>query len=105
MIPEVTDASFQAEVLKAELPVLVEFTAAWCGPCKAIEPTLERLMGQHAGKLKVVQLDVEASRDVAQRYRVMAMPTMIVFQRGAPAGQLVGAHADKLRALAAQFAA
>ncbi len=104
MIPEVTDATFQSEVLDAELPVLVEFTASWCGPCKAIEPALEALMRQHAGKLKVAQLDVEASREVAERYRVMAMPTMIVFQGGQPAGQLVGAHKDKLAKLAEQFA-
>ncbi|MBS2026845.1 MAG: thioredoxin [Deltaproteobacteria bacterium] len=103
-IPEVTDATFQSEVLESELPVLVEFTAAWCGPCKAIVPTLEGLMGKHAGRLKVIQVDTEVSRSIAERYRVMAMPTMIVFQKGQPVGQLVGAHKDKLVALAAQFA-
>jgi thioredoxin 1 len=102
-LPEVNDDNFQAEVLDSPLPVLVEFTADWCGPCRAIEPALVSLAARGAGKLKVAQLDVERSHELAQQFRVMSMPTMIVFRNGRPVGQLVGAHAGKLQALAEPF--
>jgi thioredoxin 1 len=101
-IPEVTDATFQKEVLEADLPVLVDFTAPWCGPCKTIVPALESLVASQAGKLKVTQLNVDESQETAQRYRVMSLPTVIVFQKGQVAGQVIGAHKDKILALASQ---
>jgi thioredoxin 1 len=104
LIPEVTDATFQVEVLDSKVPVLVDFTAPWCGPCKTIVPALESLVTSHAGKLKVTQLNVDESQEIAQRYRVMSMPTIIVFRGGQVAGQVVGAHKDKILALAQEVA-
>lgn len=104
LIPEVTDAAFQTEVLDSKVPVLVTFTAPWCGPCRAIFPALESLARSHAGKLKVIQLNVDESQEVAQRYRVMSMPTIIAFRDGQASGQVIGAYKDKVLALAEQVA-
>jgi thioredoxin 1 len=87
----VTDDTFQAEVLESELPVVVDFWAAWCGPCRVMSPILEEIAAER-DDLRVVKLDAEANLETATRYRVMAMPTFMVFRDGAPVQQLVGSR-------------
>ncbi len=87
----VTEASFDAEVLGASLPVVVDFTAAWCGPCHAIAPSLEAISEELAGKVKIVQLDVDVDPGISARYGVRSMPTLMVFKNGEPTAMQVGA--------------
>ena len=86
----VTDVSFQRDVLESPLPVLVEFTAAWCPPCRMIAPHLEA-MDAERDDLDVVQLDVDANQQAAAQYGVLSMPTMVLFRDGREAGRFVGA--------------
>jgi thioredoxin 1 len=86
----VTSANFATEVLQSPLPVLVDFWAAWCGPCRAVAPTVETLASEYAGKLKVVKLDVDESGDVAGQFGVQSIPTLILFKGGQPVERLVG---------------
>lgn len=81
---------FETEVLKSELPVLVDFFAAWCGPCRMLGPILEELEPQYEGKIKFVKLDVDESPDLANRYGVRGVPTLILFRDGAPEKTSVG---------------
>lgn len=90
-IEHVTDASFEEEVLNANGPVLVDFWAEWCGPCKMIAPVLEELAGDYAGKLKVCKMDVDANPDTAPKYNVKGIPTMILFKNGNAEARKVGA--------------
>lgn len=85
-----TDATFDTEV-QASVPVLVDFWAAWCGPCRVVAPVLEDLAREHAGKLKVVKLDVDHNPAVSRRYAVRSIPTLMLFQDGCPAETWVGA--------------
>ena len=87
---QVTDADFAREVLGAREPVLVDFWAEWCGPCKAMDPILDDLSAQLAGKVKIVKLDVETNPATVTRYNVRAMPTLLVFKDGEPVDQKVG---------------
>ena len=87
----VTDATFQQEVLEAEGPVLVDFWAEWCGPCKAVAPVLEQIAAEKAGSLKVVKLNIDENPQTARAYRVMSIPTMSVFKGGQVVQQIVGA--------------
>ncbi|MEU0279937.1 thioredoxin [Streptomyces sp. NPDC088147] len=91
-VDAVTDTDFDEEVLKAGLPVLVEFTADWCGPCRQLAPVLSAVAGEQAGRLKVVQLDVDSNPEVTARYGVLAMPTLMVFRAGEPVKSMVGAR-------------
>lgn len=92
--------NFESEVLKSDVPVLVDFTATWCGPCKALAPIVEKIADEFAGKVKVGKLDIDESPDVTARYGVRSVPTVIVFKGGQKSGQHVGlTNRDKLVAL------
>ncbi|MDJ0460740.1 thioredoxin [Streptomyces sp. H27-C3] len=91
-VDAVTDATFENDVLKSGGPVLVEFTADWCGPCRQIAPVLSAVAREQAGHLKVVQLDVDVNPETTLRYGVLSMPTLMVFRDGEPVRQLVGAR-------------
>ncbi len=95
-VAEVTDGDFEAEVLReADRPVLVEFTADWCGPCRQLAPVLSELAREEAERLKIVQLDVDRSPGTAIAYKVLSAPTMIVFRGGEPVLRMVGARAKR----------
>jgi thioredoxin 1 len=88
---EVTDNTFEQEVLQAQQPVLVDFWAVWCGPCRAVAPIVEELAGDYEGKLKVMKLDVDNNPRTAMAYGVQSIPTLLVFKDGKPAERIVGA--------------
>lgn len=90
-VSEVTDATFEAEVLKADKPVLVDFWAPWCGPCRAIAPVIEEIATEFTGKLKVLKLNTDENPKTAQSYRISGIPSMMVFKNGQPVDQVVGA--------------
>ncbi|NEW38385.1 thioredoxin [Nocardia cyriacigeorgica] len=87
----VTDATFADDVLLSEKPVLVDFWADWCGPCKMVAPVLEEIAGTHADKLTVAKLDVDANPVTAKDYQILSLPTMMLFTGGKPVKQIVGA--------------
>jgi thioredoxin 1 len=87
----VTSDSFEQSVLKSDIPVLVDFWAEWCGPCKAIGPSIEQLATEYAGKAKVFKLDVDSEGDIAQQYGVMSIPALLVFKGGKEVDRMVGA--------------
>ncbi|MEV8455392.1 thioredoxin domain-containing protein [Streptomyces sp. NPDC052095] len=91
-VAEVTDATFEERVLAAGLPVLVEFTADWCGPCRQLAPVLSAVAAELAGRMETVQLDIDTSPATAARYAVLSAPTLIVFRDGEPVRQMVGAR-------------
>ena len=92
-----TDANFEAEVLKSDLPVLVDFTATWCGPCKALAPIVEKIADEFQGKVRVGKLDIDDAPNVTRKYGVRSVPTVMVFRGGEKAGQNVGLTSrDKL---------
>jgi thioredoxin 1 len=86
----ITDQNFQTEVLGSEVPVLVDFWATWCGPCRSIAPAVEELAKQYAGRIKVGKLDIDAHQDVPQKYSIMSIPTLMIFKGGQLADQVVG---------------
>jgi thioredoxin 1 len=90
-IATLTDATFDETIGAADEAVVVDFWAEWCGPCKMIAPILEEIASEHAGKLSIAKLNVDENPDVARRYDVMSIPTLIVFKDGAPQKRLVGA--------------
>ncbi|HEY3304389.1 MAG TPA: thioredoxin [Candidatus Binatia bacterium] len=92
-ITEVSDANFEAEVLRSNLPVLVDFWAPWCGPCKAIAPIVEELAAEYDGKLKVAKLNVDNNPGTASRYGVRGIPTLLILKGGTVKDQVVGAVA------------
>jgi thioredoxin 1 len=89
-LAHVSQEDFQKEVLEAGQPVLVDFTAEWCGPCKMIDPIVSQLAQEWAGKVKVVALDVDDSPDVAIQYQVMGVPTLMLFVNGQPSQRITG---------------
>ena len=88
---DVTDDSFEADVLKSGKTVVVDFWATWCGPCKMVAPVLDEIAGEHAETLTVAKLDIDANPATARDYQVMSIPTMILFKNGEPVKQIVGA--------------
>ncbi|MBI4328958.1 MAG: thioredoxin [Chloroflexi bacterium] len=92
---EVTEQSFEQEVLQAGLPVLVDFWAPWCGPCHMIDPIVEELANEYEGKAIFTKLNVDEAPNIALKYQVMSIPTLIVFEKGKPAAQVVGAMPKK----------
>lgn len=94
---EFTDDNFKSEVLESQLPVLVDFTATWCGPCKALAPIVEKVADDFEGKVKVGKLDIDANAEMTKRYGVRSVPTVLVFKGGEKIGQHVGLTSrDKL---------
>ena len=90
MAMEITDANFDAEVIKSKIPVLVDFWAVWCGPCKMIAPTIEEVSKLYAGKAKVGKVDVDNNPGTAAKYGVRSIPTLFIFKNGEIVEQLVG---------------
>jgi thioredoxin 1 len=90
-IVHVTDASFEDEVLKADVPVLVDFWAAWCGPCKMIAPILDEIAKEYSGKVKIAKVDVDANNDTPAKFGIRGIPTLMLFKQGAAAATKVGA--------------
>ncbi|RKE20295.1 thioredoxin [Streptomyces sp. TLI_171] len=99
---EVTDATFDAEVLKSDKPVLVDFWATWCGPCRQVAPVLEDIAAEHSDKLTIVKLDVDANQETAAAYNVISIPTLNVYKDGELVKTITGARpkAALLRELA-----
>ena len=89
-ILEVSDGTFQAEVLDSELPVLVDFGAEWCHPCRMLDPIVDELAAEWQGKVKVVKLDIDVNAETAIQYGVMGVPTLMVFVQGEAKGRVVG---------------
>jgi thioredoxin 1 len=90
VIPKLDETVFENEVLKSNVPVMVDFTAVWCGPCKMLDPIVEQLSQQWGEKVKVVKLDVDDNNNLAMQYGVMGVPTLILFVNGEPVQRLTG---------------
>lgn len=89
---DVTDATFESEVLKSPVPVLLDFWAPWCGPCRAIAPALEELTGQYEGKAKIAKINIDENMNTPSQFGVRAIPTLIVFKGGKAVDQIMGAQ-------------
>lgn len=90
-VVSVTEENFDAEVIKSELPVLVDFWAEWCGPCKMISPIVDEISNELSGKLKVVKVNVDVAQELAGKFNIMSIPTLLIFKGGEPVEQIVGA--------------
>ena len=88
---QITDDQFESEVIKSSTTVLVDFWAEWCGPCKAIAPTLEEIAGDYDGRLKVVKVDVDENRQSATQYGIRSIPSLLLFKDGAEVDRIIGA--------------
>ncbi len=94
-VPEVTDANFQSEVVESDKPVLVDFWAPWCGPCRMVAPVLEELAGERGDELKIVKLNVDENQQTAASFEVLSIPTLILFRNGQVAKKVIGAYPKK----------
>jgi thioredoxin 1 len=94
-VSEVTDTNFQAEVLESDVPVLVDFWAPWCGPCRQVGPVVEEIANEKGESLKVVKLNTDENQQTAISYNVLSIPTLIVFKNGAEAKRVIGAYPKK----------
>ena len=94
-VKEFTDQNFDAEVIQSGQPVLVDFWAEWCMPCRMLTPTIEKLAKEYAGKVKIGKLDTDANRDVAVKYSINAIPTVILFKNGQVAQKFVGLRQER----------
>jgi thioredoxin 1 len=94
-VTEVTDSNFQAEVIESDLPVLVDFWAPWCGPCRRVGPVVEEIAKERDGELKVVKMNVDENQNTAVTYNVMSIPTLILFRYGDVAAKVIGAYPKK----------
>jgi thioredoxin 1 len=92
MAQAVTTADFESEVLQSEQPVIVDFWAEWCGPCRAVSPVIEQIAAEREGSIKVVKVNVDEEPALAQRYGIMSIPTIILFKGGEPAAAAIGAQ-------------
>ncbi len=101
MAHSINDTEFESQVLKSDLPVLVDFWAPWCGPCKAMNPILEEMAKEYEGKVKIVKMNVDENIDTPQKYNVMSIPTFLFVKDGKPVGSVIGARskADMKREL------
>ena len=88
---QIDSKQFQQEVLESKVPVLVDFSAVWCGPCQMMGPVLEQLSAEYEGKAKVLKVDIDESADLAMKYQIMSVPNMIFFKEGKPVDVVVGA--------------
>jgi thioredoxin 1 len=93
-LQDVSDTNFQAEVIEADQPVLVDFWAPWCGPCRVVAPVLEELAGERSD-LRIVKLNVDDNQQTAAKYEVLSIPTMILFKGGQPVKKVIGAYPKK----------
>ena len=92
MTEQISGADFQAKVLDSEKPVLVDFFATWCGPCKMMAPVIDEVATEKAGTAKVYKIDIDENMEIAQKYGVMSIPTFIVFKNGEATAKTLGAH-------------
>jgi thioredoxin 1 len=92
MATAVTSATWEQEVVNSDKPVLVDFWAEWCGPCHAVAPVLDRIAEEWADELKLVKLNIDEEQDIAQRYGIASIPTMVLFKNGEPAAAAIGAQ-------------
>jgi thioredoxin 1 len=92
MVREVTDATFEQDVISSERPVVVDFWAPWCGPCRVVSPILDDLATQHGERVEFVKLNVDDNPATASRYNVLSIPTVILFERGEPQDTVIGAR-------------
>ena len=91
LVKEITDDTFQAEVIKSDVPVLVDFWAPWCGPCRAMAPVLNRLAEEYEGKVKIVKMDIDSESEIAEGYQIQSIPTFLVFSDGQMREEITGA--------------
>ncbi len=94
-VSEVTDNNFQAEVIESDTPVLVDFWAPWCGPCRMVAPVVEEIAKERGDELKVVKLNIDENQQTAMQFNVMSIPTLILFRHGQPAKTVIGAYPKK----------